>query len=176
MLTGSMSSSLLLLLLLGNLGSAQLPLLLPVLGQTLGVVFLHLLTEDHALANLAAVVALALQQGRCDETLDLGGLAPLLVDLPAHDELAHIILLVQVEELADVGGTLGAQPPRAAVIGEARDLLGTLLDDAEAQGREVRADHATTHRLALAATRAALTVARHALLKEQPDAVVAEDA
>ena len=42
--------------------------------------------------------------------------------------------------------------------------------------RQVGAHHAAAHGLALAATLAALAEARHALLEEEPDAVVAQDA
>lgn len=58
----------------------------------------------------ASVVTLALEALRGNETLDLGGLGVRLgalllrLDRAAHNVLAHIVVLRQVEELADVCG------------------------------------------------------------------------
>merc|ERR1740128_487608 len=67
------------------------------------------------------LVPLALQNHGGDETLDLGGLEPLLLTLllgkrPLDDVLADIILGGQVEELADLGSSLGSKPPGHGVV------------------------------------------------------------
>merc|ERR1712144_196597 len=62
-----------------------------------------------------------------DEALDLRGLAVLLAILcghcPANDELAHIVLFVEVEELADLRGTLRSEADWFLGVGQARNLL-----------------------------------------------------
>mmetsp|Transcript_101933 Transcript_101933/g.181082 ORF Transcript_101933/g.181082 Transcript_101933/m.181082 type:complete len:202 (+) Transcript_101933:156-761(+) len=168
--------SLLLLLLLGNLSCTSLLLLLAVLGHTFHVVSLHLLTCLHALASQGLEVALALQQRWGDEALNLWSLLFLLVELTADHKLPHVILLLKAKELPDVGSTLGTKAARLVVVSEAWDLLCTFLHQDEVEHCKVWAHNAASHRLALAAARPALSVARHALLEEEPDTVVAEDA
>mmetsp|Transcript_59747 Transcript_59747/g.185180 ORF Transcript_59747/g.185180 Transcript_59747/m.185180 type:complete len:257 (+) Transcript_59747:75-845(+) len=160
-----------LFLLLGHLGRASLLLFLTVLGQALLIVLLQLLAEDHPVADLGFEVALPLQQSRSDQPLDLRRLL-LLADLAADDKLAHVVLLLEVEELADVRGALRAQAPGLDVVREAGDLLVALLDDGEREDREVAPHDAAAHGLALAAALAPLAEAGHALLEEQPHAVV----
>merc|ERR1719364_182687 len=132
-------------LLLRDLCSADLLLLLPVLGDALRILRLLLLP-----------------------LLPLPGLT-------AHHELPHVVFLFQGEELSDVRRALRAQAPGPLVIGQARNLLGALPDDDQGEGREVGTDDAAPHGLALALTSAALTEAAHALLEEQPNAMVAQD-
>lgn len=69
-----------------------------------------------------------LQHHRGDQTLDLGclglGFLALLASEGALDHiLAHIILLAQVEQLADLGGTLGAQAAGHGAVSQSRDIL-----------------------------------------------------
>lgn len=86
-------------------------------------------------------LALALEALGGDETLDFGGLGVFLSVLAgngaADDEFSHIILLVQTEEFADLGGTLGAESLRVDDICEAGEFAFTLLDDAEGHDAEV---------------------------------------
>lgn len=69
-----------------------------------------------------------LQHHGGDEALDLGclglGFLPLLAGEGALDHvLTHIVLLAQVEQLADLGGTLGAQAAGHGAVGQPGDLL-----------------------------------------------------
>jgi len=44
-------------------------------------------------------------------------------DGPADHVLPHVVLLGQVEQLADLAGSLGAQAAGDGAVGEARDVL-----------------------------------------------------
>merc|ERR1719253_193524 len=169
----------LLLLLLGNLGCTQLLLFLPILSKTSLIVSLELLGEDHTLTRIAAEGALSLKHRSCDKTLDLRSFLFLLAfDLAAHDELLHVVLLLEVEQLSDVGRTLWSETSRLVVVSEARNILSTLLHDDQLQGGQVWSDNASTDRLAFAAAVAeplVLAVARHALFEEQAHTLVTED-
>eukprot|EP01026_Neomeris_dumetosa_P050952 TRINITY_DN44796_c0_g1_i1.p4 TRINITY_DN44796_c0_g1~~TRINITY_DN44796_c0_g1_i1.p4 ORF type:complete len:147 (-),score=16.50 TRINITY_DN44796_c0_g1_i1:65-505(-) len=67
----------------------------------------------HSLLGLGPLTTLALQTQGGDEALDLGGLAVLDAVLArvlaADDELAHVVLLGQVEQLAQPRRPLGAR-------------------------------------------------------------------
>jgi hypothetical protein len=97
-------------------------------------------------------------------------------DLPSDDKLAHIILLLEVEEFADLGGTLGAEAFGENGVGEAGDLLLALLDDDEGEDGNIRADDAPSNGLALALARATGAVARVAVCEQESDTVREEDA
>lgn len=85
----------------------------------------------------------------------------LLADnFPSDDKLAHIVLLLEVEESADLGRTLGAEAFGEDTVGEAGNLLLALLDDDEGKDGNVGADDAPTDRLALALALAAGAEAR----------------
>jgi hypothetical protein len=102
-----------------------------------------------------------------DETLNLWGfgvwLGSLLLghDFSSNDELAvvcqyrpgyimylyilpNIILLVETEELADLGGALGTETLWVDDISKAWDILITLLDDREGENGEILCDDAAT--------------------------------
>jgi len=118
--------------LLGFLG------LLLTLGQDLGVLSggLAVLLPGPPLEGGA--VALPLQHGGSHQALDLGrleggGLALLGRKRPLDDVLPDVISLAQVEELADVRGPLGSQPPGDGVVGQSGDLGVALLDDGQGQ-------------------------------------------
>jgi len=116
-------------------------------------------------------VALALQALGSNQTLDLGGLGvlglALLGDGAANDELADIILLVEAEETADLGGTLGAETLGDDGVGETGELALTLLDDAQGENGKVLTGDGTTDGLALALTGAAGAVAAVTVGEEQ---------
>eukprot|EP01084_Bolivina_argentea_P195445 335279_1 len=101
---------------------------------------------------------LALQASGGDQPLDVGalghGLALLAGEGALNDKLAHVVLLGQAEQLADVGGTLGPQAAGAGglLVGQARDVVGALLGNHQVQDGQVGAHDAPTHRLALALT------------------------
>lgn len=84
-----------------------------------------------SLFGLQGTLALKSQWG--DKALDLGGLATdgsvLLSDITADDELADIIILGKVEELADLGGTLGAQSSWDGDVGQSWDWGWATFDD-----------------------------------------------
>lgn len=86
-------------------------------------------------------MTLALETLGSNQTLDLGGLGvfglALLGDGTADDELADVILLVETEEAADLGGTLGAESLGDDGVGETGELTLTLLDDAQGKDGEV---------------------------------------
>jgi len=126
-------------------------------------------------------VTLPLEHGGRDQTLDLGGLeggglALLGRQRPLDDVLPDIIALAQVEELADVGGTLGSQTPGDGVVGQSGDLGLALLDDGQGQDGEVSVDDAAADGLALPLAGAALAVATVALLEEKADTALGHDA
>lgn len=58
--------------------------------------------------------------------------------------LPNIILLVETKELADLGGTLGAETLWVNDISQAWDIFITLLDDGEGEHRKILCDDAAT--------------------------------
>jgi hypothetical protein len=105
----------------------------------------------------------------------LRGIAPQQRGRAGDDEVAvrgpqehtYIVILGEAEELADLGGALGAQALGVDNIGQAGDVLLALLDDGEGEDGEVLADDAATDGLALALAGAAGAVARVAVGQEQ---------
>lgn len=79
----------------------------------------------------------------------------------------YIIILCQAEELADLGSTLGSKALGMGDVGQASDVVVTLLDDNEGENREVHTDDAATDGLALALTGAAGAVAAVSLGEEK---------
>eukprot|EP00955_Chlamydomonas_euryale_P035532 350149-Chlamydomonas_euryale.AAC.23 len=82
--------------------------------------------------------------------LDLGRLGVRLASLVHKraavrvDVLAHVVVLGQVEELADLGCTLGAAHARLLLVSEARKFLLALLHDLKVEYRQVGRDYAAT--------------------------------
>lgn len=101
-------------------------------------------------------VALVLETLGSNQTLDLGGLGVVLLALTgdgtADDELADVVLLVEAEETADLGGTLGAESLGDDAVGQTGQLTVTLLDDADGQDSKVEVGDGTTDTLALPLT------------------------
>jgi hypothetical protein len=116
-------------------------------------------------------VTLALETLGSHQTLDLGGLGVILLALlgdgAADDELADVVLLVKTEEVADLGGALGAETLGNDCVGETGKLALTLLDNAEGKDGEVLTSDGTTNALALALTSAAGAVAAVAVGEEK---------
>ena len=115
-----------------------------------------------------------------DESLNLGGLADLLSVLlvfTVNDVLADIILLGEVEELADVGGSLGTKTAGLSRggVGKSGNILLTLLDDHEVEDSKIGTDDAATDGLALTLTSTTSAVARVTVGEEEADTVVGED-
>lgn len=86
-------------------------------------------------------MTLALETLRSNKALDLGGLGVVLLaltgDSAADDELADIVLLVETEEAADLGGTLGTESLGDNGVGETGEVVLTLLDDAQSEDGEI---------------------------------------
>ena len=74
------------------------------------------------------------------------------LDLPPDDILSHIVLLDQVEELSELGRTLGTESLGEDIVGQSGDLTIALLDDDEREDGNVGTDDAPTDALALAPT------------------------
>lgn len=113
-----------------------------------------------------------LENNWSDQSLDLGwdalGLLALLDGEWALDDvLPDIILLGQIEQFADLGGTLGSQALGDGDISKAGDLSFTLLHNDQSKDRQVGVNNAATHRLALPLASSPFPVARVALAEQQ---------
>ena len=97
-------------------------------------------------------------------------------DLPSDDKFAHIVLLLEVEESADLGRTLGAKAFGEDSVGETRNLRLALLDDDEGEDGNVGTDDAPTDGLAPTLACAAGTEARVAVGEEESHTVREKDA
>lgn len=69
-----------------------------------------------------------LQHNWSDQTLDFGGFEPLLLafllgEWTLNYVSSYIILLIQVKQLPDLGGSLGSQTTGNLDVGESRNLL-----------------------------------------------------
>merc|ERR1719308_545783 len=87
-----------------------------------------------------------------------------------------VVLLAQVEQLAEVRGPLRSQPPGHGVSGESGDLGLAGLDDGHRHDGKVGVDDAAADGLALPLTGAALAVVGVTLLEEKADTALGEDA
>jgi hypothetical protein len=79
----------------------------------------------------------------------------------------YIIILGEAEELADLGGALGAETLGVDDVGEAGDVALALLHDAEGKHGQVHGDDAAADRLALTLTSASGSVAGVALGEQE---------
>lgn len=125
-------------------------------------------------------MTLTLENDGSDQALDLGslvlGLLAFLDDQWALDDvLANIVVLGQVEELPDLGSTLGSETAGNGAVGKAGNLGVTLLDDGQGQDGQVSVDDAAADGLALAFTGTALTVAGVTLAEKETDAAGGEN-
>ena len=86
-------------------------------------------------------MTLALETLGGNEALDLGGLGVVLLALTGHgatdDKFADIILLLQGEEVSDLGGTLGAEALGDNGVSETGELSLALSDNAEGHDSQV---------------------------------------
>lgn len=146
-------------------------LLVDTVGKELGVVVGSLAGSLSAAALDGNALALVLQALGSNQTLDLGGLGVLLLallgDSAADDELADVVLLVEAEEAADLGGTLGAEALGNNGVGQTGELALTLLNNGQSENGQVQTGDGTTDGLALALTSAAGAVAAVAVGEEQ---------
>jgi hypothetical protein len=77
--------------------------------------------------------------------------------------VAHVVVLAQVEHLADLGGTLGAALARLLLVRQPRQLRLALLHNHQVEHRQVLGHDAAAHALA-AALAVAAPVAAEALV------------
>jgi hypothetical protein len=160
---------------------ALLSSLLDTLGEDSLVLGLSLLGVLSTALLESQAMTLALEDDRGHKALDLGGLGVGLLlgvlglNLTTDDILANIIILGQVEELADVTSTLGSEALRNGGVSETGNVLLTLLDDGDREDRHVGANDASTDGLALALTGAAGAVARVTLGQQEADTIGQED-
>merc|ERR550514_2059930 len=91
-----------------------------------GPVLLRLARRDDARKRVRFEAAGALEALLRDQPLDLRRLL-LLSGLPADDVLAHVVLLGQVEDLADVRSAFRTEAAGLVVIRESGNLLFALL-------------------------------------------------
>merc|ERR1719453_2755277 len=136
-----------------------------------GPVLLRLARRDDARERLRFEAAGALKALLRDQALDLRRLL-LLSSLTADNVLAHVVLLGQVEHLADVRSALRTEAPGLVVIRKPRDLLLAFLRHDELHDSEIRRRDATPNALALALTLAAGAISLHTLAEEKTHAVV----
>ena len=111
-----------------------------------------------------------------DKTLDLGGnsavaLTLLTGDGTADDELTDVVLLGQVEELADAGSTLGTETLRDSLVSDVGNLLLSLLNDDNVDDGHLRGDDASTNRLSTTITLAAVGVVSVGSVQKEADSV-----
>lgn len=125
-----------------------------------------------------------------DKTLDLRSLISLVTvvfELAADNELGHIVLLGETEELADVASSLGSKTAgnSRSLVGKTGDLLLTLLHNHQVQHADISTNNAATDRLTLTFTLiikillfyyiTTSSVARHTVGEEKAHTVVAEN-
>jgi hypothetical protein len=125
-------------------------------------------------------VLLSSDGGGGNQTLDLGGtglllLALLLGELTLDNELTNVILLGEVEELSDLGGSLGAKTAGNGGVGQTGKLGITLLDDNEVDDGQVSTSNATTDGLSAALTVTERSVVAGGTIEEDLNSVVNED-
>jgi hypothetical protein len=105
-----------------------------------------------------------------DQSLDLRsleyGLLSILDDLSSDDILSHIITLLQVEELSDLGSALRAQSARLLLVSQSLNLSSSLLHNHQVKDGQIRGDNASTSGLALALSALSDAVSRHAIAEE----------
>jgi len=151
--------------LLGVHGMTLLGTLVRAGSEELGIVGGSLL-GSHSLGLLNShAMTLTLECDGRDKTLDLGGLPLALTalflagHLTVDDKLADVVLLAQVEKLADLAGTLRPEAAGNGAVGEPGDGGLPRLGNDESEGGDVGTDDAATDGLAAALTGAARAVA-----------------
>jgi hypothetical protein len=137
-----------------------------------------LVSEDAThLFGFAGTLALQRQGG--DQSLDLGclsySLTLLVGERTGDDVLANIVILGQVEELADIVGTLGTQSTRNRFVGQSLYGVFTDLGDDQVQHSKVLPDDASTDRLTLSFARTPGSVGLVSLLTQETHSSVGQD-
>jgi len=191
------------LLLLGNLGGRGRVLILALRVRMTGrrvttrnlfrLLFLSVFSEhllvggglltslDTALQLVRNATTLSLQSDWRDQALDLWCLRSRLLSFLGGQSstdhiLPHIILLAQIEKSADLGGTLWSKATWNNLVGEALDLIVSLLHHNKSQDGEIGVDDTPTDRLAFALSGSARTIAGMALGEEKTHAAIGDHA
>merc|ERR1719236_66941 len=134
-------------------------------------ILLRLARRGDARKRLRFEAAGALEALLRDQPLDLRRLL-LLSGLAADDILANVVLLGQVEDLADVRSAFRTKAAGLIVIREPGDFLLPLLCHDELHDREIRRCDATPNALALARTLTTRAIRLHTLTEEETNAIV----
>jgi len=150
------------------------------LGNQLGIFSGLSLALGNSVLLDSTEMSLSLQCEGSHKALDLGGLgtlglALLLGELTANDVLSDIILLGEVEELSDVGGSLGAQSAGNVFVGQTGKLSVSLLHNNNVEGRDISSNNASTNRLALSLSSTTRSVAFGSLAHKKSNSGVCED-
>lgn len=151
------------------------------MSNELGVVSSSLLGSSNLSLLNSEAMTLALECDGRDKTLDLGGLplaqATFLLggNLTVDDKLADVVLLGEVEELADLAGTLRSEAAGDGRVGEPGDGSLAGLGDDEGEGGDVGTNDASTDRLAATLTITTGTVAGVAGREEETSTAGKED-
>lgn len=129
---------------------------------------------------LVDLLATAAESDGGDETLDLGGnsaitLSFLSGDGAADDELTDIVVLGQVEELANARGTLGTEALSDSLISDVGDLLLSLLNDNNVDDRHLRGDDASADRLSTTISLATVGVVTVGSVQKKANSVGSQD-
>jgi len=125
--------------------------------------------------------AFSLKSNGRDESLDLGGLGAdlgvLLVgsELASDDVRSDIVLLVEVEELSNLVGSLGSKSSVNDGVGEAGDFVVTLSDNNGGKNAHIVVNNATSNTLSLPLTLATGSVSAHALLQQESNTSMMKD-
>jgi len=97
------------------------------------------------------------------------------LQLSSDDKVSDIVLLVQVEELSDLVGSLGSESSVDNGVGQAGDVVLALSHDNGGEHAQVVVDDATSHRLSLSLTSSTASVAGGTVLEEESNSMSAED-
>ena len=164
---------------LGNKGAACFSLFRHSLSHNLLVGSSILLGAKDTVELIGLTGTLALKRERSYKTLNLGGLANThtlpVGECTVDNVLSDIVFLRQVEELADVAGTLWSKTTWAIVVGKAWDCLVSEVSHDEVEDSNVLSDNASTNRLALALSSTTLSVCLLSLLTQQTNTSVGQD-
>jgi hypothetical protein len=89
-----------------------------------------------------------------------GALLLLAGYLSANDEFSNVVFLLEVEELSDLGGSLGSKAFRKDIVRKTGDFLFTLFDNDKGEDSHVGSNDTPSHRLAFPLSGTTCSIAR----------------